>query len=210
MKKFIGKFHYLTQDLPTFSHTQQANMACKAGANWIQYRCFSKTEAEMMNDLNQIIPICDDWGTTLIITSHFKLLNYADIQGVHVEEPGVDIPMIRKHIGNNKTLGTSANTLKEIIAHTKSGVDYIGCGPFAHTDTKPNTHTHWGINGYKNAIAELQLLNIHIPLVAAGGVTLNDIDALLQTGIYGIAVSAAVNKALDAKTAFKDIYNRIY
>lgn len=210
MKKFIGKFHYLTQDLPKRTHASQARMACEAGANWVQYRCFSKADDEMMKDLNEIIAICDDWGTTLIVTEHYNLLQYGDIQGVHIENEGVDLQWIRNFIGNDKTLGASASSVEQIIWQQKNGADYVGCGPFAHTDTKPNNLAHWGLQGYKNAIAQLHEIGISIPLIAAGGIGLNDVEALLHTGIHGVAVSAAVNKALEPKQAFKDFYRAIY
>jgi len=210
MKKFIGKFHYLTQDLPKYSHTAQARMACEAGANWIQYRCFSKADDEMMEDLNDIIPICDDWGTTLIVTNHYHLLNIADIQGVHIENSNVDLQLIRNLIGNDKTLGASASNLEEILMLQNKDVDYIGCGPFAHTNTKPNTFTHWGLQGYINVVTQLSKLDFKIPLIAAGGIAQADISKLLETGIHGVAISAAVNKATNPKQAFKDIYNAIY
>ncbi len=210
MKKFIGKFHYLTQDLPNFSHLQQATMACQGGANWIQYRCFSKTDIKMLEELHQIASICDEWGTTLIVTQHYHLIKEADIQGVHIEDMAADLVNIRNYIGDDKTLGASANNLQQIISHQKNGADYIGCGPFAFTNTKANTEELWGLKGYKNAIDELQNLGVEIPLIAAGGIGLKDVEQLLQTGIYGVAVSAAINKALDPKLAFKEIYQTIF
>ncbi|TAG99911.1 MAG: thiamine phosphate synthase [Sphingobacteriales bacterium] len=210
MKKFIGKFHYLTQDLPNFSHLQQATMACNAGANWIQYRCFSKTDEQMLEELHQIAQVCDDWGTTLIITQHYHLIKKADIQGVHIEDMDADLTIIRNKIGDDKTLGASANTLQQIINHHKNTADYVGCGPFAHSNTKPNNETHWGIQGYTNAVAQLHQLNITVPLIAVGGINLNNVEILLQTGIYGVAVSEAVNKAINPQQTFKDIYQSIY
>jgi thiamine-phosphate pyrophosphorylase len=210
MKKFIGKFHYLTQDLNYRSHLEQAILACEAGANWIQYRCFSKSDDEMLKELHQIAAVCDDWGTTLIVTEHYHLLSLADIQGVHIEDMDADLNIVRAQIGKDKTLGASANNLDQIIRHYKNGADYIGCGPFAHTDTKPNNAAHWGVLGYKNAIRDLQKIDIQIPLIAAGGIELLNVKDLLGTGIHGIAVSAAVNHSEDAITAFKNIYKAIY
>src|SRR6476661_5869073 len=108
MKKYVSRFHYLTQDLPDRSHVEQVRLACSAGANWIQYRCFTKTEAELRQDLQQIASICDDWGITLIVTDHIHLLDL-DIQGVHIEDMDADFEKIRQEIGDDKTLGASAN-----------------------------------------------------------------------------------------------------
>jgi thiamine-phosphate pyrophosphorylase len=96
MKKYISKFHYLTQDLPQRSHVEQTAIACKAGANWIQYRCLTKTDPELIDELHQVASICDDWGATLILTDHYHLLDQVDAQGVHLEDMQADFNKIRK------------------------------------------------------------------------------------------------------------------
>ena len=210
MKKFVDTFHYLTQDLPNTSHLQQVDIACSQGAKWIQYRCFSKTEEEMLSELHQIVHICDDWGTTLIVTDHYQLLPKADIQGVHIEDMDADISLIRQIIGDDKTLGASATHLTQLATHIKNGADYIGYGPYAHTDTKPNTEMHWGIEGYLQAVKELEEMNLTIPLIAVGGINLEDVEELMRTGIHGIAVAAAVNKSAWPSSAFKQFYRLLH
>jgi thiamine-phosphate pyrophosphorylase len=139
MKKYISRFHYLTQDLPNRSHAEQARIACEAGANWIQYRCLTKTDDELIDEINHVAAICDDWGTTLILTNHYHLLDRVDAQGVHIEDFDADLGAIRAHIGDDKTLGASATNIPRLLDVQNTGVvDYCGYGPFAHTDTKPN------------------------------------------------------------------------
>jgi thiamine-phosphate pyrophosphorylase len=207
MKKYISKFHYLTQDLPGRSHAEQVTIACEAGANWIQYRCLTKPDDELIDEINEIAPICDDWGTTLIITNHYHLLDRVDAQGVHIEDFDADLATIRVSIGDDKTLGASATNIERLIAIQKTGVvDYCGYGPFAYTDTKPNDKPLLGFEGYR----ELLKHDIEIPVIAVGGVQLTDVEHLLEIGIYGIAVSAAVNLAIDPARALKEFYKKIY
>ncbi|MGB4399718.1 MAG: thiamine phosphate synthase [Daejeonella sp.] len=211
MKKYISKFHYLTQDLPHRSHVEQTEIACKAGANWIQYRCLSKSDDDLISELHQVASICDDWGATLILTDHYHLLDKVDAQGVHLENMNADFKEIRKLISDDKTLGASANSIEDIKRVYATGVvDYIGCGPFAHTDTKPNDYSLLGIEGYKTITQKMLQEQIDIPVLAVGGVALSDVEALLSTGIYGIAVSAAVNLAEDPGVAVKELYKAIY
>lgn len=211
MKKYISKLHYLTQDLPLRSHVQQAQTACEAGANWIQYRCFSKSGDDLIEEASQIASICDDWGATLIITDHYSLLDKADIQGVHIEDMQADFVSIRGQIGPDKTLGASANTMDDIIRIADSGVvDYIGCGPFAVTLTKPNDFPLLGTEGYRLISAQMKDRQISIPLLAVGGIRIEEVDDLIGTGIYGIALSAAVNLADNPSEALKEIYRKIY
>jgi thiamine-phosphate pyrophosphorylase len=207
MKKYISKFHYLTQDLPNRSHAEQVHIACGAGANWVQYRCLTKTDNELIKEINEIAAICDDWGATLILTNHYHLLGSVDAQGVHIEDFDADFNAIREAIGDDKTLGASATNIESLRRVQASGaVDYCGYGPFAHTNTKPNNKPLLGFGGYR----ALQGQNIDIPVIAVGGIQLTDVEPLLQAGIYGIAVSAAINLAADPATMLREFYRTIY
>jgi thiamine-phosphate pyrophosphorylase len=207
MKKYISKFHYLTQDLPDRSHIQQAEIACSAGANWLQYRCFSKADEELLADLHQIAAICDEWGATLIVTDHYHLIDKADVQGVHIEDMQADWKAIREKIGPEKTLGASANSVQDIQRIIASGVvDYIGCGPFTFTSTKPNSFPTLGVEGY---IPVVQAAG-ELPILAVGGIQIDDITPLIDTGIHGIAISAAVNTASNPYESLREIYRRIF
>jgi thiamine-phosphate pyrophosphorylase len=207
MKKYISKFHYLTQDLPNRTHIEQAQIACEAGANWLQYRCLTKNNDDLVAEINQIAGICDDWGATLIITNHYHLLDKVDVQGVHIEDFEADFAFIRSQIGEDKTLGASATNVKRLLATQATGmVDYCGYGPFSHTDTKPNNSPLMGFEGYR----QLERMIVGVPVIAVGGIQLPDVDALLQTGVYGIAVSAAVNLSPDPAGAVKAFYKKIY
>jgi len=207
MKKYISKFHYLTQDLPNRSHVKQAEIACAAGANWLQYRCLTKTDDELIDEITQIADICDEWGMTLIITNHYHLLDKVDAQGVHIEDFDADFAAIRHHIGDDKTLGASATNIEKLLHVQATGVvDYCGYGPFAHTDTKQNNKPLLGYEGYR----QLQKQPIEIPVIAVGGIQLADVDHLLEAGVYGIAVSAAVNLAVDPGRAVKEFYRKMY
>ena len=208
MKKYISKFHYLTQDLSHRTHVEQAQIACEAGANWIQYRCLTKTDGELIAEINEIAAICDDWGATLILTNHFHLLDKVDAQGVHIEDFDADFKAIRESIGEDKTLGASATTVDGLLAVQQTGVvDYCGYGPFRHTDTKPNNKPLLGFEGYRELEKHKE---IAIPIIAVGGIGLADVEHLLAAGVYGIAVSAAINLSFDPSGMVKEFYRKIY
>jgi len=207
MKKYISRLHYLTQDLPSRSHAEQVNLACQAGANWVQYRCLTKNDDELIAEINHIAAICDDWGATLILTNHYHLLDRVDAQGVHIEDFDADFAAIREAISDEKTLGASAISVERLLQIQNLGVvDYFGYGPFAHTDTKPNDYPLLGFQGYR----ELEKYHIDTPVIAIGGIRLPDVENLMQTGIAGIAVSGAVNLSLDPKEMLKAFYQKLY
>ncbi|WEK19456.1 MAG: thiamine phosphate synthase [Candidatus Pedobacter colombiensis] len=209
MKKFIEKLHFITHDIQKLSHIEQAQIACSAGAKWIQYRCLTKNDDELLQDIHAIAEICDDWGATLIVTDHIHLNGKADIQGFHIEDFDADFVKLREQLGEAVTIGGSATTLQGLIRLAAEGADYAGFGPFYTTTTKPNNSPLLGVSGYQNAMAELKKLNIDLPVLAVGGITISDIDPLMNTGIFGIAASAAINQAEDMRTAYLDFYDKI-
>ncbi|KQM79081.1 thiamine-phosphate pyrophosphorylase [Pedobacter sp. Leaf216] len=207
--KYIEKLQYITHDIPHLSHIEQVQQACEAGAKWIQYRCLSKNDEELLQDIKAIAEICDDWGTTLIVTDHVHLNGKADIQGFHIEDMDADFITLRKLVGDDITLGGSANTTENLIRLEKEGADYAGYGPYAATETKPNDYTLLGIEGYQNAVKKLQDQNINLPVLAVGGIKTYDVEALMHTGIYGVAVSGAINFADDFIETYQDFYSLV-
>jgi thiamine-phosphate pyrophosphorylase len=208
MKKYISRFHYITQDMPGRSHVQQAQIACSAGANWVQYHCMSKPEDELIDEINEIAEICDDWGATLIIANHYDLIDRVDAQGVHIDDIEADLPSIRKIIGFDKTLGVSAADTDALLKLQSTGVvDYYTYGPFASGAAgESGRHNSLGFNGYR----QLEKLGIAIPVIAVGGIQLDDVEPLLQTGIDGIAVSSAINLVADPAASVKEFYRKMY
>ncbi|SMC70844.1 thiamine phosphate synthase [Pedobacter africanus] len=209
MKKFIEKLHFITHDIPQLSHIEQAQIACESGAKWIQYRCLTKNEEALLEDINAIAGICDDWGATLIVTDHVQLNGKADIQGFHIEDMDADFVRLREELGEAVTIGGSANTAEGLIRLATEGADYAGFGPFYTTITKPNELPLLGIEGYRNAMKILKEKSIDLPVLAVGGVGIPDIEPLMHTGIFGIAASAAINQAEDMRDAYLSFYDKI-
>lgn len=197
MKKYIDKFHFITNENPSFTAVSQAHKACEAGGKWIQYRCLNKSDAELLEDIHQIAAVCDDWGTTLIVTNHIHLAGKADIQGFHLEDPQVDIAAIRAQVGDAYTLGVSAMDLEGLVKMSVAGADYIGFGPFAKTITKPNNYPLITKQTYSQAVERLKKEGLDTPIIAVGGINIEDIESVFETGIYGIAASAALVHAAD-------------
>ena len=209
MKKFIEKLQFITHDIEQHTHIEQAQIACEAGAKWIQYRCLTKTDDELLEDINVIAEICDDWGATLIVTDHIHLNGKADIQGFHIEDMDADFKQLREELGEAITIGGSSNTVEGLLRIAAEGADYAGFGPFKVTTTKPNNAPLLGIEGYTKAMNVLKQQNIDLPVLAVGGVTLDDIDGLMKTGVFGIAASSAINQAENMREAYLDFYDKV-
>jgi thiamine-phosphate pyrophosphorylase len=209
MKKFIEKLQFITHDIEQHSHIEQARIACEAGAKWIQYRCLTKSDDELLKDINVIAELCDDWGATLIVTDHIHLNGKADIQGFHIEDMDADFQKLRNELGEAITIGGSSNTVEGLIRIANEGADYAGFGPFNITTTKPNNAPLIGLSGYDNAMSTLKLKGIDLPVLAVGGITIADIDSIMATGVFGIAASSAINQSEDMTAAYLEFYNKV-
>ena len=98
-----------------------------------------------------------------------------------------------------------ANTFDDIERLSRQGADYIGCGPFRFTTTKKNLAPVIGIEGYRDIIEKMEAAGIDLPVVAIGGITADDIDDILATGVRGIAVSGTVLRAENPVAMMKQI-----
>jgi len=186
----IAKFHYLTQDLQTISHQELAEIACVNGISWIQLRVKNKTPEEHLLIAKDVKKICDTFNTTLIINDNVEICKQINASGVHLGKNDMPVSEARKILGENKIIGGTANTLKDILQLEKDAVNYIGLGPYKFTKTKNNLSAILGLDGYR-----FILNNFHnkIPIIAIGGINIEDIEPLIDIGFHGIAVSSAIN-----------------
>jgi thiamine-phosphate pyrophosphorylase len=105
--------------------------------------------------------------------------------------------------------GGSSNTIENLIRLAEEGADYAGFGPFKVTTTKPNNAPLLGLRGYADAVEVLKSREINFPILAVGGVTLLDVEALMETGIFGIAASSAINQSVNLYEAYQEFYQLI-
>ncbi len=186
----ISRFQYLTQDLPYITHQALAQIACENGIRWMQLRVKNKSYNEYLQIAEEVKAICDKHQTTLIINDNVEIAKAVNADGVHLGKNDMPVSEARTILGSDKIIGGTANTLEDIIQLEKAGADYIGLGPYKFTSTKEKLNPILGLEGY--SIIQ-QLNNLSIPIIAIGGIQLEDVKLLINTGVYGIAVSSAIN-----------------
>lgn len=188
----VHRFHYLTQDLHDITHQELAQIACENGIRWLQLRVKNKPFEEWLQIAHEVRQICNSFQTTLIINDNVEIARAADAEGVHLGKNDMSVAEARAILGKDKIIGGTANTIEDIEHLQNAGVDYIGLGPYRFTETKKNLNSILGLQGYS---AILQFYNSTIPVIAIGGIQLEDVQILMNTGVYGIAVSSAINLA---------------
>ena len=158
----------------------------------MQLRVKNKSIEETIAIAKQAKTICDAFDAKLIINDHPFIAKEVGAYGLHLGKQDMPVAEARKIVGDNMIIGGTANTIEDIIAHANDGANYVGCGPFRFTRTKEKLSPILGLEGYRNILAKAKKLDINLPIIAIGGIKTEDISAILQTGIYGVAVSALV------------------
>ena len=117
------------------------------------------------------------------------------VHGVHLGKNDMPAVDAREYLGAGAIIGVTANTAQDIIAYKKVDVDYVGLGPFRYTTTKSNLSPIIGLDGYRDIITEVRNAGVELPIVAIGGITLEDVAELMSTGVNGVAMSGAILSA---------------
>lgn len=169
-----------------------AEQALRGGCRWIQLRMKGASPDEIISEGLRLRTLCDRYGATLIIDDHAELVGKIGADGVHLGKHDMAPEEARKLLGNKAIIGATANTADDVRAAIAAGADYIGLGPFRFTTTKAKLSPTLGIEGYRRILSET---GPSIPVVAIGGITVDDMPALMQTGIGGVAVSGAILNA---------------
>ena len=192
-----------------YSYLDSIQLALEGGCRWIQLRMKDATDDEVRPIAVEAQKLCRAYGAKFVIDDRVALVRELGADGVHLGKNDMPIREARQILGPAYIIGGTANTFEDAKAHYEASADYIGCGPFRFTTTKQKLAPVLGLDGYRHIIQQMRAANITIPVVAIGGITKDDIPAILQTGITGIALSGTVLRADDPIEEMKHIINII-
>lgn len=184
-----NKILYLVTDSTGLTDDKFLNIieaACKGGVDIIQLREKEKTTKAYINLANKVKRITEKYNIPLIIDDRVDVCLACDASGVHLGSDDMDIKTARKILGPHKIIGSTAKTLKRSLDSEINGADYLGVGAIFPTTTK-----------VKTVITETKTLkeiseNVNIPVYAIGGLNINNIDVLKETGISGVCAVSAI------------------
>ncbi|WP_152287501.1 thiamine phosphate synthase [Flavicella marina] len=198
----ISKLHYISQGTSVNEHLENIQQACQAGAELVQLRLKNYSEKKILKAAQQAREITGHFQTRLIINDHYKIAKEVKADGVHLGKSDTCPKEARKHLYSWQIIGGTANTIEDCKNLLEKKVDYIGLGPFRFTKTKDNLSPILGTNGYLTILEELKT---DTPIVAIGGITLEDVSEIMTTGVHGIAVSGEVTKDFNKINTFYQI-----
>ena len=173
---------------------QKTQWAIEGGAFMVQYRSKILNRDVKMQQCAAILRLCREYEIPCIVNDDVDMCRILEADGVHLGEKDDNIAEVRHILGENAIIGSSCyDQLDRAKSAQKEGASYVAFGAMFPTSTKPNAPR-----------ATLELLReakreIQIPIVAIGGITVNNAHDVIKTGIDAIAVITSLYEAKTIK-----------
>jgi len=205
----IADLHIITQEIKGFSHLEQIEAIKHTDANWIQLRMKNTPQTAWFETGRKAKDLLVDSNIQLIINDNVYLAKEIDAAGVHLGKNDMEVGEARGILGKQKIIGGTANTFDDIAALYQMGVDYVGLGPFKPTTTKTNLAPQLSLFAYEVILKKLELHQIKIPIIAIGGIQIDDVVPLMTVGLSGVAVSSAIVKSTSVKYSVENFREQL-
>lgn len=173
--------------------------AIKGGTTVVQLREKTASTKEFYDLALRVKEITSRYGVPLLINDRIDIALAVDSEGVHIGQDDMPADIAREIIGEDKILGVSASTVEEAKKAEKDSADYIGSGAVFPTATKDDADSV-----SKEELKEI-VDSIDIPVVAIGGIVVENASTLKDSGIAGFSVVSAIMSAEDPKEASKKL-----
>lgn len=169
-----------------------AEEALSSGISMLQLRAPTLKKKTWFDLATELKPLCRVYQVPLIINDHVDVAMAVDADGVHIGQDDLPIAKVRDLLGADKIIGLSISRMNELISECLQHANYLGIGPIFDTLTKLDTKPALGFDGAKKMI---QIANM--PSVLIGGLKVEHVSAVKNTGAHGLSVVSAIcaNKA---------------
>ena len=173
---------------------EQVEAALKGGATMVQMRekgLTNDTVQDYLEEARSLRALTERYKVPLIIDDNIKLALLCGADGVHVGQNDMDAAQARALLGSDKILGVTAKTVEQALKAQEQGADYLGSGAVFGTSTKADA-----LPMTMERLGEI-CRSVSIPVVAIGGICLENIGKLKGSGAAGAAVVSGIFGAED-------------
>lgn len=164
----------------------QVEEALKGGVTFVQLREKDLDEERFLEEAREIKELCGRYQVPFVINDNVDIAQAVDADGVHVGQSDMEAGDVRARLGQDKIIGVSAQTVEQALLAESRGADYLGVGAVFATGSKADASEvdHETVKAICQAV--------HIPVIAIGGITRENVGALTGTGVCGVAVISAI------------------
>jgi thiamine-phosphate pyrophosphorylase len=160
----------------------------RAGVGWVQYRDKNASRRKVYEEAIKLKDLAGKHNAVFIVNDYSDIALAVDADGVHLGQDDLPVKEARKILGKGKIIGVSTHCIEQALEAEQAGADYLGFGPVFHTSTK-DAGSPRGID----LLGEIKN-KVSIPVVAIGGINLENIHSVLETGVDAVAVASAILK----------------
>ena len=181
---------------------EQVEAALKGGATMVQMREKGLTDdpaGEYLEEALSLRALTKRYNVPLIIDDNIKLALLCGADGVHVGQNDMDAAQARALLGPDKILGVTAKTVEQALKAQEQGADYLGSGAVFGTSTKADA-----LPMTMERLGEI-CRSVSIPVVAIGGICLENIGKLKGSGAAGAAVVSGIFGAEDIEETVRQM-----
>jgi thiamine-phosphate pyrophosphorylase len=200
----FGLYAILTNPVRGYEYT--AEMLVRNGVRCIQLRMKKEPKAEIAAMAGKIRKITEGTRSLFIVNDHPDIARDVRADGVHVGQDDLSYDEVRKIVGPGMHVGLSTHNPGQTRTACAKGPSYIGIGPVHATTTKAVPDPVIGLDGMRAMIACATA-----PHVAIGGITRDNLRAVLRAGAVNFCSVRPINGSNDPEKALKallEIYNR--
>lgn len=178
---------------------QQVEKSLEGGVTFVQLREKDLDSETFLEEAKELKELCSKYNVPFVINDNVDIAVAMDADGVHVGQSDMEAGDVRAKLGPDKIIGVSAGTVEQALLAQERGADYLGVGAVFPTGSKADAAelSHETVK----AICEA----VDIPVIAIGGITIDNVKELAGTGICGIAVISAIYAQKDITAAAKQL-----
>lgn len=185
---------------------EQTEAALKGGATMVQLRekgLRDDNVEEYLEEAKKMRALTEKYNVPLLIDDNIKLANLCGADGVHVGQNDMDAGLARTLLGPDKILGVTAKTVEQALKAQSQGADYLGSGAIFGTSTKKDARP-MTMELLRSICASVQ-----IPVVAIGGICLDNIEKLKGGGVAGAAIVSGIFEAEDIEKTTRELREKM-
>jgi thiamine-phosphate pyrophosphorylase len=182
--------------------------AVAAGVKVVQYREKQASTREMLEEARQLRAICRPGQVIFLVNDRVDLALSVEADGVHLGQDDLPHDLARKLLGKNKIIGITVHNIEEALEAARLGADYLGVSPIFTTSTKTNSGEPGGVE----LIREIRK-RVALPLIAIGGITLENAREVIRAGADGLCAISAVLTQSEVKAEiekFQELFSQKY
>lgn len=182
---------------------EAAELAIRGGADCLQLREKHLDGAELLARAQRLVELCRRHRVLCIVNDRVDIALLSGADGVHVGQTDLPARDARRLVGDGLIVGVSTHSVEHARQAQRDGADYVGVGPLFPSPTKPRDFT-LGPDGAAEIVR-----GIPLPTVGIAGVTLDNLDEALRSGVQAIAVASSVVGAPDVRAAAAEFKRRL-